>query len=465
MFQWENLEKSQFYKGLPEVMINMPHRVKLNRIFPALIKEFLNHDMVPFVLPNVLLIVEESSNEEFLNLILPELLPVLRMKEPIQVSIILMEKMELLLEKSKSNPDAIKDCILPLMSRCLEADATQVQQLSLTTVPTVAHLLDGASLKNAIMPRIKKLCLETNQLAIRVTALLSLAKLLDHLDKWLVIDEIVPFLPRVPSKEPAVIMAIVGIYKTIMNHNKLGLTKEVIANKVIPFLMPIAIENGLSVNQFNGLMSLIKNLINQVETEHGLKLEQLNSIKASSNMAVISYKSEHKPKSSSQALDLILEGEPIVEKSSDFGGQKNLSLQDKERMWREKEAANRLQAQENLIPERKAPMNTYIKQHTQPKDLTSSLINSNLANLSLGKASTTTPGMGTGPNYNIPMTSQMNPMASNFMFSSPSQANVSLHSNSHQSPLDKLLIPGFSKSNNKTPMNKLSETEIKDLLN
>lgn len=34
-----------------------------------------------------------------------------------------------------------------------------------------------------------------------------------------------------------------------MSHKKLGITKDVMATKVIPFLMPLSIENGLNLNQ------------------------------------------------------------------------------------------------------------------------------------------------------------------------------------------------------------------------
>merc|ERR1719422_2699451 len=51
-FQWDNLQKSQFYKGLPTVLPRLPPRVALHRVLPCLAKEFVNHDMVPFVLPS-----------------------------------------------------------------------------------------------------------------------------------------------------------------------------------------------------------------------------------------------------------------------------------------------------------------------------------------------------------------------------------------------------------------------------
>lgn len=55
------------------------------RILPALTSEFVNLDMVPFVLPNVLLIAEECTKEEYVRLILPDLTPVFKQQEPVQV--------------------------------------------------------------------------------------------------------------------------------------------------------------------------------------------------------------------------------------------------------------------------------------------------------------------------------------------------------------------------------------------
>ena len=56
-FQWDNLQKSQFYKGLPHVLPRLPHRVSLHRVVPCLAKEFVNPHMVPFVLPSGLAVV------------------------------------------------------------------------------------------------------------------------------------------------------------------------------------------------------------------------------------------------------------------------------------------------------------------------------------------------------------------------------------------------------------------------
>lgn len=57
----------------------------ISRIIPCLVKEFINPTMVPFVLPNVLLIAESCTKEEFCQFILPHLKPVMKMTDPVQV--------------------------------------------------------------------------------------------------------------------------------------------------------------------------------------------------------------------------------------------------------------------------------------------------------------------------------------------------------------------------------------------
>lgn len=70
-----------------------------------------------------------------------------------------------------------------------------------------------------------------------------------------------------------------GIFKLIMSHKKLGMTKEIMATKVIPFLVPLSIENGLTMQQFNAIMAMVKEIISTIETEHRSRLEQLNSVR------------------------------------------------------------------------------------------------------------------------------------------------------------------------------------------
>lgn len=48
------------------------------------------------------------------------------------------------------------------------------------------------------------------------------------------------------------------------------------AGKVLAHLIPLSIENNLNLNQFNSFISVIKETLNRLETEHKTKLEQLH---------------------------------------------------------------------------------------------------------------------------------------------------------------------------------------------
>jgi len=399
-FQWDNLQKSQFYKGLPTILPKLPPRVALHRVYPCLAKEFVNHDMVPFVLPSALQIAEQASKDDFVKHVLPSLKPVMKIMEPIQILLVFMQKMDLLLEKTP--PEDVKTDVLPMVYRALESNVSQIQELCLSIIPNFAGLLDRQSLKSALLPKIRLVCTSTTLLSVRVNSLICIGKLLEHMDKWQVIDDVLPWLPQIPSKEPAVIMAIVGIFKLAFSSSKLGLTKEVIANKVLPFLIPLSIENGLTVQQFNSITTIIKEMLSKVESEHRTKLEQLNSIQDSQKSTLKVGLSESLPPGQLVAaptslevssMDSMFDGlglgtyvnqdkSKLVNKmigdnnnQSMNNNQNNipksasshsLSLQEKQRILAEQEAAQNRPASKSPIP-------------SKPVNLTDSLINKSMS--------------------------------------------------------------------------------------
>ena len=210
LFQWDNSQKAQFYKNLPDILDKMPRRVKLRRIVTGLAKEFVNPEMVPFVLPNLIQIAKDTTDEEFHTWIVPDLVPTFKYKEPIQIGIYLLQNMDFLVQKFKSKPNSLREHIIPLIYHFLESEAFQIQELCLNVVPSVIHLIDYSGTKNMLLPRIKKLALNTKLLSVRVNCLVCLGKILEHMDKWLVLDEVLTLVMQMPSKEPAVIMASVG---------------------------------------------------------------------------------------------------------------------------------------------------------------------------------------------------------------------------------------------------------------
>ena len=230
--------------------------------------------MIPFVLTNVLLIAENCNQKEFKKHIWEHLKPVMKLSEPIQILFIFMQNIELLVKLT--TPEMFQSDVIPLLYAAIESNSSKLQELALAHIPSMSSSIDHTTMKNGLLPRIKKLCVNSTLTSVKVNSLVTLGKLLTYFDKWLVLDEIVPFLPKINSREPPVIMAIIGIYRIIITNDKLGMTKEIVMTNVIPFLSPLCIENGLSLNQFQTVMTLMKDLIGRVETEQRTKLEQIN---------------------------------------------------------------------------------------------------------------------------------------------------------------------------------------------
>ncbi|XP_075065343.1 SCY1-like protein 2 isoform X2 [Mixophyes fleayi] len=382
LFQRDNLQKSQFFKGLPKVLPKLPKRVVVQRILPQLTSEFVNPDMVPFVLPNVLLVAEECTKEEYTKLILPDLGPVFRQQEPIQILLIFLQKMDLLLTKTPA--DEIKNSVLPMVYRALEAPSIQIQELCLNIIPTFANLIDYPSMKNSLIPRIKAACLQTSSLAVRVNSLVCLGKILEYLDKWFVLDEILPFLQQIPSREPAVLMGILGIYKCTFTHKKLGVTKEQLAGKVLPHLIPLSIDNNLNLNQFNAFMSVIKEMMSKLEAEHKTKLEQLHIMQEQQKSLDITHQlnisAEQQASNTNNEADKVFNmGQDFLTGSSEK--QENgkvpkqqsrisLTLEEKQKLAKEQEQVQKLKSQQKLTPSTVTPA-APVK---QTKDLTKTLM-------------------------------------------------------------------------------------------
>ncbi|XP_050534793.1 SCY1-like protein 2 [Daktulosphaira vitifoliae] len=380
LFQWDNLQKSQFYKGLPQIMEKMPHRICVHRILPCLMKECVNPIMIPFVLPNIFYVCENCSKEEFINHVLPSLKPILKVHEPIQIPFIFLQKMELLLKLAPS--EDIKSDILPMLYKSLELDSKPVQETCLSVIPSLAALVEGPAMKNSLLPRIKKLCLSSSDLSVRVKCLVCTGKLVQYLDNWIVLDDIIPFLPQIPSKDPAVIMGILGVYRIILSDKKIHITKETMAQSMLPFLIPMCIENTLTINQFNSLITIVREMITNVETEHRAKLQQLYDQKRTISNDIIlengNINGDFQFETYAENLSTRIPGLNEFTNISSQNLTKPKSIKSYDLYQTVQQDLNPIQS--NLC---KAKMPT-------PKDLTSTLIDSNLSQISFNNHTNST---------------------------------------------------------------------------
>ena len=406
LFQWDKAQRTSFYKGLKKVLEKLPHRVLLQRVLPSIAQELCNKDMVLFVLPNILFIAEKCSKEEYIAKVLPHMREVFLMPEPIQIIYICVQKMDVLLAKTPI--EDVRSHLFPMLYRSLDSNDTKIQELSLKVIPTFAAQIDFPTMKNQVISRLKRICLETTILSVRVNCLVCLGKVLEYLDRWFVQDDILPFTKTIPSHEPAVLMAVLGIYQVTLENPKLGMSKDTMASKGIPFLLPLAIDSQLNLRQFQKYMVVIKKMLEQIETEQTTKLEQVSAYEREQNQAMDQIMNES---GSSDNPDSIFSS-IMAEKSNDpskelkaigsgldelFGGdsknnspkrsqnpetnghsstsktspvKQNLSLEQKQKLMKDKEIMKNLEKQNPLEANR---VELKQKAITAPKNLTDSL--------------------------------------------------------------------------------------------
>lgn len=278
-------------------------------------------------------------------------------------------------------------------------------------------------MKNSLIPRIKNACLQTSSLAVRVNSLVCLGKILEYLDKWFVLDDILPFLQQIPSKEPAVLMGILGIYKCTFTHKKLGITKEQLAGKVLPHLIPLSIENNLNLNQFNSFICVIKDMLSRLEAEHKTKLEQLHVMQEQQKSLDIanqmSMSEEARSSGTGNQIDKVFNnGTDLLTSGSDskenemssIQRKASLTLEEKQKLAKEQEQAQKLKSQQPLKPQ----ATTVTPPVKQTKDLTDTLIDNmasltsrpiNQAQAASSNSFSSVPSMGVGMGFSSPIDS------------------------------------------------------------
>ncbi|VDO94138.1 unnamed protein product [Soboliphyme baturini] len=160
----------------------------------------------------------------------------------------------------------------------------------------------------------------------------------------MVVEQIIPALSKISSKEPGVLMSVLGIFLLAYQNPKFCLTKEVCAKYCLPFLISASVEHSLNLKQFDAFFSLIMQMLKKIETEQRRHLTPENEFKIIANSPITS---ESTPLNAMSIKPMTNSAEVLS--SSRSGTQ--LSLEDKKRLAQEQEKTMQLRAQPMLMPE------------------------------------------------------------------------------------------------------------------
>lgn len=284
-------EKTAFMRGLPKILSQFPRSVLERKILPGLVEELRDGSLLALILPNIFQIIENSSSRLFSEKVLRRMKDVFISDTPASTTApqtaaakmaerervagkeggltVVISKMNVM--KEKTTALEFKDDVLPLLHLALESQTHALQDLALRALPIVLPKLDFPTLKNELFPVVSAVFTKTASLGIKIRALEAFRVLcggessdsgdgLDGyasqraktkgdeapaLDKYTVQEKVIPLLKGIKTKEPAVMMEALSVFREI------GKTcdREVVAMDILPTLWAMSFGPLLGLEQ------------------------------------------------------------------------------------------------------------------------------------------------------------------------------------------------------------------------
>ncbi|KAF2094805.1 ARM repeat-containing protein [Rhizodiscina lignyota] len=309
-------EKAQFMRGLPRILNQFPKSVLEKKVLPALLEEMKDKELIALILQNVFKITAllPSGKRAFTEKAIPRLREVFLGTKAASAErdtskeaglMVLLDNMSIVAENSSGRE--FKDDILPIIVLAIESPTHSLVDASLRTLPTLLTVLDFTTVKNELFPVIAAVFSKTSSMGIKIRGLEAFQILCGGsrepesnddlngfgdpnkpkpkqnsviLDKYSIQEKIVPLLKAIKTKEPAVMIACLNVFREV---GKIADT-DFLAMDVLPILWNFSLGPLLNLEQFQAFMTLIKSLSARIEEEHTRKLRDLsanNSVAAS----------------------------------------------------------------------------------------------------------------------------------------------------------------------------------------
>jgi SCY1-like protein 2 len=259
------------------------------------------------ILPSVFVIQDKLSERDFVEKLWPLFRDILHHRESHDTLILLLDNMSLILTKLSKNE--IQQELAPSVMSLLDSTHPYILQRSLKTIYGLMTQMDYSTIKSRLFPKLQAVYHASNNVAVRVHVLTCIRGTLPHLDQYTISGKVLPMLKENRPNNPLIYLACFTVYEDLsLNY----LTKETIANEILPELWKMALSSAFTVNQFNQAMEVIKKLSKKLEEDQRQYLMEIS-------------KSESSKSASSQPSDLRshnaaqVEFEALIRSPGDIG--------------------------------------------------------------------------------------------------------------------------------------------------
>lgn len=312
-------EKSQFMKGLGRVMPQFPPSVLGKKILSVLLDEMKDRDLLPLIMQNLFQIIKviPFSKEVVSDKVLPRMAETFLSKPKSDerdsskeaALLVVLNNIQLIAENCSAKQ--FKDDVLPIVHVAMESSTHSLTDAALQTLPVVLPLIDFSTVKHDLFPVVANVFSKTNSLSIKIRGLEAIGVLcgvptnqtesqpddfpgtapqetqdknVSSLDKFTMQEKIVPLLRAIKTKEPAVMMAALKVFRQIGT----VADTDFLAIEVMPILWSFSLGPLLDLSQFKAFMDVIKSSSARIEREQMRKLQELSSTRPSEPLATSS---------------------------------------------------------------------------------------------------------------------------------------------------------------------------------
>ncbi|EXJ86075.1 SCY1 protein kinase [Capronia coronata CBS 617.96] len=302
------VEKSQFMKGLGRVMPQFPPSVLEKKILGVLLDEMKDRELLPLIMQNIFHIIKviPSSKEVVSDKVLLRMRDIFLSKSKSEerdsskeaALLTVLSNVQLLADNCSAKQ--FKDDILPIIHVAMESSTHSLTDAALQSLPVVMPLIDFSTVKHDLFPVVSSVFSKTNSLSIKVRGLEALGvlcgvpgsrmtsraddfsgaaeaetkdKSVSSLDKFTMQEKVVPLLKAIKTKEPAVMMAALKVFRQIGT----VADSEFLALEVMPILWTFSLGPLLDLPQFKAFMDVIRSISAKIEREQMRKLQELLS--------------------------------------------------------------------------------------------------------------------------------------------------------------------------------------------
>ncbi|XP_017794218.1 PREDICTED: SCY1-like protein 2, partial [Habropoda laboriosa] len=256
------LQKEHFYTTtLKGILPYIPKKLWYQHIWTYLQNELESQEIQSAVLQPVLYIVQNSTQEEYDQIVFPSLRLLFSNRRSIHGTVTLLENLHLILKKTSR--EYVESEILPMLYTSFENSTTQVQTAAFVAVSNVTEYIDDEAVRNIVLPKLLQ-AFEKNSVDSRVL-MNVIPYILNRLEKQKIVDCILPLLSNVKLQEPEMIVRVVQIYRLMLTDKKYGLTVSWMATRAMPSLLPQTINTALNLEQFEILLKVLQDMLNYIE--------------------------------------------------------------------------------------------------------------------------------------------------------------------------------------------------------